>query len=336
MRSIFQKKINGNLTIAEILMKPINETDNITTVIDVGARNGMTEDSLPMWYANFSRINGFEPNEEEYKKLINNETDALKAGESLSRFKEEKYFNCAIWSAEMKRQFYITVGAGSCTLMGSTLPHITNKIWLDGTSKPFTNLYSEVIDNKLVQCKTLDQLFNGENIIDYLKIDVEGGELDVLLGAEKLLSNNRILFIKSEFILAPIYEKSNLLGHQQVLLDKYNYRMIGFDLNHSKYSRGESKMPSWADNGLVYAGDAFYILDPERCTIDKFSLHRLGVISLAMNFNNLGLSLLRDAKLLDKNTIDLIEMKLSSAWTSKRIKNIWLSIPRAVKSFLRI
>jgi FkbM family methyltransferase len=332
---LFQKKIQ-EMTISDILMNPILQSKTVPCVIDVGARNGVTEDQLPGWYAKFSKMFGFEPNQVEYQKLVDNNTDALNAGESLSRFKEEKYFDCAIWSSEGERQFYVTVGAGACTLMGPTNPNITDRIWLDGTSQSFTNLHSEVLESKGVECKTLDQLFDDGKVIDYLKIDVEGGEVDVLIGAQKLLAEKKVLFIKSEFIVAPIYQSSQLLGHQQVLLNEYGYRLIGFDFNHCKYSRGESRIPEWADNGLIYAGDAYYMLDPERCNIDELSLHRLGVISLAMNFNGLGISLLRDAKLLDKNTIDSIELVIARAWTSKRLKNIWLNIPRKIRSYLGV
>ena len=51
-----------------------------------------------------------------------------------------------------------------------------------------------------VQTKTLDDFCLSENInnIDILKIDTEGNELNVLKGAERLLSKNKIMLIYVE------------------------------------------------------------------------------------------------------------------------------------------
>lgn len=52
-----------------------------------------------------------------------------------------------------------------------------------------------------IEAITLDEFCKSENIrqVDFLKIDVEGHEFDVLQGAENFLKNNRIRFIQFEF-----------------------------------------------------------------------------------------------------------------------------------------
>lgn len=60
--------------------------------------------------------------------------------------------------------------------------------------------YIPIVKTEIVEGITLDFFCETENIerIDYLKIDVEGAEADVLLGATKLLENKNIDFIQFE------------------------------------------------------------------------------------------------------------------------------------------
>jgi FkbM family methyltransferase len=79
-----------------------------------------------------------------------------------------------------------------------------------------------------VQIETLDQFTENENInfIDFLKIDTEGTELSVLLGAKKLLKNQKIGCIQFEFNEMNIISRSFFRDFRKVL-DNYNlYRLL--------------------------------------------------------------------------------------------------------------
>ncbi|GCL36873.1 glycosyl transferase, group 1 [Sphaerospermopsis reniformis] len=60
--------------------------------------------------------------------------------------------------------------------------------------------YVPIVNTELVEAITLDSFCHNNNIdiIDYLKIDVEGAESDVLQGASELLRNQKIRFIQFE------------------------------------------------------------------------------------------------------------------------------------------
>ncbi|MEA5507860.1 FkbM family methyltransferase [Halotia wernerae UHCC 0503] len=60
--------------------------------------------------------------------------------------------------------------------------------------------YVPIVNTEVVQAITLDSFCNDNNIqkIDYLKVDVEGAESDVLQGAIELLKNKAIYFIQFE------------------------------------------------------------------------------------------------------------------------------------------
>lgn len=60
---------------------------------------------------------------------------------------------------------------------------------------------NEFIHSEKIQCKKLDTLVSDLNIdkIDYLKIDTEGAELKIIMGAERLLEQKRIQHIQFEY-----------------------------------------------------------------------------------------------------------------------------------------
>jgi len=60
---------------------------------------------------------------------------------------------------------------------------------------------SEPLNLKEVECKKLDTLIEEIKLekIDYLKIDTEGAEYKILLGAKKLLDQKKITFIQFEY-----------------------------------------------------------------------------------------------------------------------------------------
>jgi FkbM family methyltransferase len=103
-----------------------------------------------------------------------------------------------------------------------------------GSMKPEGEIETEVVQ--------LDAYLSGEGIthVNYLKIDVEGAEYDVLAGAEQLIGSDSIDFIQFEFgartiaarrylqdffsLLAPSFLIHRLTGNSAVPLDGYDPR----------------------------------------------------------------------------------------------------------------
>jgi FkbM family methyltransferase len=328
-------KLSDGRCVADLLFAPLRERAIEPTLIDVGARNGMHQTVIPSCYAKESTIIGFEPNQDEYQKLVTQTTDAEVIGAPMSRFKQEKYFNCALWNAEERRPFYITAGVGACTLMGKADPRICQNMWLEGDSRSYMDIHAEVRRTAPVECKRLDSVLLATEIVDILKIDVEGGELAVLQGATKLLDNHNILFVKSEFLLTPYFENGPLLGHQQVFLHEHGFRLLDLDFDHLPYTRAKTAIPASVDRRLIYGGDAYFMLDPERNKMDSTRAHRMGIACLVFHFSSLGVSLLRDAGLLPEADIAAVEKAIAKNWTSKRMKHVWAKLPGKVKDIVR-
>tara|TARA_B100000029_G_scaffold515906_1_gene625454 strand:+ start:6015 stop:6725 length:711 start_codon:yes stop_codon:yes gene_type:complete len=122
---------------------------------------------------------------------------------NLLKNEKIKYFNLALDDSNSYKKFFLNKffeASGSSLL--STIKDDkkwtkTRKIFMQ-ILQPFRKINDFAEIN--VQTQTLDNFCKKENVenIDILKIDAEGNELNVLKGAQKLLSNNKIILIYVE------------------------------------------------------------------------------------------------------------------------------------------
>ncbi|MFO1080890.1 MAG: FkbM family methyltransferase [Reyranellaceae bacterium] len=89
--------------------------------------------------------------------------------------------------------------------------------------------------------------------IDILKLDIQGGELRALKGAEGLLRRRAIRLIAAEVSFVPLYRDSPLFWDVAAWLRTAGYALHGlFDLHHVKDGSGALR---WADAIFVPAPD---------------------------------------------------------------------------------
>jgi FkbM family methyltransferase len=141
----------------------------------------------------------------------------------------------------------------------------------------------------------LDNFFNEEekDRINFLKIDTDGSDFQVLLGAETLLSRGNLLGLSLE---ATFHKKDNLFSQIDPLLRKYGFSL--FDLDVYRYSRGDLpkpfvyNIPAQTIDGQVIWGEAVYFRDyGDKSYEEKWSLQttKTNLLKLACLYEIFGL-----------------------------------------------
>ena len=177
-------------------------------IFDVGANIGQSIDKYKSQMPQ-SIIHSFEPNSETFSTLVN------------------KYKN--------SRDIYLHRTALS-NFIGSAQFHVTNVPEASSLLSPEPELMKLSIDNKYnfntvdVECETLDHNAKNNNIadIDILKLDVQGTELDVLEGANKILTAQQIKIIYTEITLAKTYTGQYDFSSLLSFLQEKGYQLWDF------------------------------------------------------------------------------------------------------------
>jgi FkbM family methyltransferase len=116
-----------------------------------------------------------------------------------------------------------------------------------------------------LETTTLDAFCKAEGInqIDFLQIDVQGAELDVLEGASEILEQS-VMGVQAEVEFSRLYVNQPLFADVDIYLRKRNFAL--FDLATDNYwcrcTRACSPVRSSARAGQLIWADAFYFRDP--------------------------------------------------------------------------
>jgi FkbM family methyltransferase len=180
-----------------------------------------------------------------------------------------------------------------------------------------------VVEEQQVETVTLDRFAQSlsDDHIDFIKIDVEGAELEVLRGGSSMLQDKRVLGIKTEFWWDPIlrgqpsfaeldlFVRSN--GFYLFDLEMHNYQAYmrtslpaGRLLADSKNWRGalQNIRPDRTRYGQALTGDALYFRDPvsdgiagrSSITWDSASVLRLCALFDLFDYGDCAIEILQD------------------------------------------
>lgn len=177
---------------------------NFPTIFDVGANKGQFAKLTDEVFSGSGKIYSFEPGEFTYSELLRN-TSYIKNIETYN-------FGFGSRSAEMYLN-YDNKGSGLASVYERNLDHMG--IDFDKKEK--------------IEIKKIDDFCEKNNIknIDLLKIDVEGHEIEVLKGAEKMIAENKIKAIQFEFGGCNIDSRTYFHDFYLLLKDKYSiYRIL--------------------------------------------------------------------------------------------------------------
>ena len=203
---------------------------NLHRVIDIGAHKGEFINSI-ISLKKKVKIYSFEPQSKIFKELKN-------------RFKRKKnifVYNLAISNINKNKKLNISIKTSTSTFSD----YNENSYWKKTKDFLLTGLNkSSIINSEIIQGVTLDKFCKNNNIknIDLLKIDTEGHEFEVLLGAKNLLKKN-VRYILIEFHLSKMYKnydknkiEKTLENNNFVLIKKFKFPFLTFeDRIYKKY-----------------------------------------------------------------------------------------------------
>ena len=150
-------KFDEKIKIVDIGANPL--LDHISTTGKIGEEPSYQK----LLDTEYAELIGFEPNESAYRDLLKKNT------------KNAKYFNYAIGNGSTKK-LNLCRGSG----MTSTLKPLKKSMDVFKIYKKS----AEIVKTINIETKKLDEIEEIKNI-DYLKIDIQGGELDVFINAKK-------------------------------------------------------------------------------------------------------------------------------------------------------
>lgn len=169
-------------------------------LFDVGANVGQT---LGAFLDIFSspRIVSFEPSPVTFESLRKQYGD--RSGIQVE--------NIALSDREATQDFYVT-------RTWSVNDSLLRPTWNDDTTA--VSVRVETLDG---YCQR-----QGIDMIDFLKVDTQGNDLNVLRGAQGLLSSGSIHFVAVEVLFMSMYEQQPRLADFLAFADTAGYRLVGF------------------------------------------------------------------------------------------------------------
>ena len=199
----FEKKLVKKIKLTKIKPK---------IIIDAGAHIGEYSELFLKNFSTIKKIYCFEPQENIFKILK----------KKFSKTNKIKCINCAL--GEKKKVKYFNVG----------YHQRSSSFLIANSSRFFYKLKSIILFGRIsnlikyknkVHVSSIDHIFKKKGGIDILKIDVEGYELNVLMGSIKLIKQNKIKLIIIEITNHKMY-KSYSSKKIENFLKKNNYNLF--------------------------------------------------------------------------------------------------------------
>ena len=201
---------------------------------------------------------GFEPNEEEFIKL--NSTD------------KKKYFNYAVGNGQIE-----TLNICSAPGMTSILePDFEYLELFHGFSD-----WAKVTKKVKVQTKKLDDV-NFDKKIDFLKIDVQGYEHEVIKNGNKTIKDCLVVQIETSPI--PLYKNEKSFAHVCLQLENLGFQLHSFNQINTRCFK-----PVILQNNIYSGLNHLFQLDcvfvKKLNLFDKFDLEQLKKIGLILFYS---------------------------------------------------
>ena len=237
--------------------------------VDCGARGEVSKPLLDV-FAN-ARYVGFEPDAEECSQLVQRAKDGY------------SYFPVAVGRDSETRMFYVTQNPACSSLL------VPNQVFLDRFME--CGPFFDVLETRRVETIALDTFLPGEGIhqVDFIELDTQGTELDILQGAENFLSSS-VLGVQVEVEFSAMYQEQPLFADVDIYLRRFNFML--FDL--SRYRLRRRTYPcNMRTRGQLLWGQAFYLKDYTALSRQdrKQKVIKLAIVASFLGFHDYALEI---------------------------------------------
>lgn len=195
-----------------ILKKLTNKTNPV--IFDIGACDGSSVQEFKKIFPD-AVIYSFEPYPESYNGLA----------KLAEKYPDVYVYNLALSNTNGTMNFFVNKSKATNSLLKPLLTH------------SFIDEYISIEENIRVTTKKIDTFLENYKIneIDILKIDVQGGELLVLEGAQETLRNKKVKLIYSEIWLIEGYKGQPLYHDIAAYLATFGYLPFGiYNMHYRK------------------------------------------------------------------------------------------------------
>ena len=226
------------------------------TCLDIGARGGFTADLLPL--ARSVDAVGFEPDPEECERLNR------RAATDKGTWRSLRFIPTALGDTDGTGTLHLYRQRGCSSLLQADARLAESFCRGD---------YYELEDTLDMPLMPLDKAASAFGFRDavYMKIDVQGAELNVFRSGPELLAKN-LLVIRIEVSFIPIYHGQPLFGDIDAHLRTYGFMPMAFLELHHWRRLTKRKDPDLAPGPVPYSlgqmvhGDVLYFRDPGSMT----------------------------------------------------------------------
>ena len=249
--------------------------------VDVGSRGGLDDlRALHPWLHVYS-------------------VDADPGAESRPQtFASRRHFSLALHSSQGERDFFLATRPGMSSLLEFDPVAFRRHFGLMPGSAHWARALTPQ-RKETTRTETADRFFQSQSLerVDYLKLDTQGTELEILKGAREYLSAGKIAVIKTEVSLLPVYRDQCTFSDIDRFMKEQGFLFVDCAFYPDEVV---AESPAKAIDGVGLqeqvrfsaGGDAFYVLDPNRYAGDDRNgftvrsavlLNQLGYVSIALD-----------------------------------------------------
>jgi FkbM family methyltransferase len=217
------------------------------------------------------------------------------------RFASHRHFSLALHSSDGEADFFLATRPALSSLLEFDRIAFARHFGLMPGSERWARALTPQ-RKQTTKTQTADRFFRDQQLerIDFLKLDTQGTELEILKGAREYLSAGKIAVIKTEVSLLPVYRNQCTFTDVDRFLKERGFLFVDCafypDAVVPETSATAIRGTSLREQTRFSAGgDAFYALPPNgsgRDDVTGFAirsavlLNQLGYVSVALDFLN--------------------------------------------------